>query len=656
MSGTEAYLVPDPKAPGIRWYVVWQDPSDRTRLLRHLCPAGSLPPDLDRSSREPVAVTVTLFVQGSHGADRQVRILPATLASKPHSWRPDAVSPEAADVKRDDKRPAPDRTAMSPQPSGVRAPHPRQAPREFHNPYNFVPAPPPRTDADLTFGHRAPVGHHIYHDELWSGEISIELETVTPLLLPDAATARPVGNSGHKSFATRRILRNAQEMPLLPVTSFKGVLRSLYEAATNSRFGVFDDKHEKPLQRRISRQEKIPFEKSPVDLLPETLHPAQRLNDFSPADRLFGWVRGRAGETSGDGGRDRAYRGHLRIAPIICLSTDAIEPLTEGTDSNGLPLAILGQPKPQQARFYVAEDETGRAPADGRQETALGYDQPGASLRGRKVYPHQAKPSRAESLDAYWNATEAARTARGDSVGNGQPREYVRQPKIAGKLERDSQNRSMRDWVRPGVTFATTIQVTNVSEAELGALLWLLSGEAGHLRIGGGKPLGFGSVEARITGVTLCKGAARRRAFEALFGAPQGEGTLQAREEDEPDRLTSSLAGLIGTFKAELLKVSPQRVGSFEEIPFIKALKRAGLGHPGGLPTHYPRLERDPNPAGENYKWFGKNDRTRKVVLADLESDPGLPLLGNAGQQGPRQQRGPRGAPGGGRNGSRGRG
>src|SRR5207248_3660723 len=80
-----------------------------------------------------------------------------------------------------------------------------------------------------------------------------------------------------------------------------------------------------------------------------------------------------------------AYRGNLRIGPVSCLTPD---PLLHFSDE-GLPLAILGQPKPQQARFYVARSTNGEAQENGISKEQVGY-WPHKGLRGRKVYPHHA--------------------------------------------------------------------------------------------------------------------------------------------------------------------------------------------------------------------------------------------------------------------------
>ena len=63
-------------------------------------------------------------------------------------------------------------------------------------------------------------------------------------------------------------------------------------------------------------------------------------------------------------------------------SADAIHTFPDGP----LPLAILGQPKPQQARFYLGNAD-GHAQPDGAPKEEVAY-KAGKRLRGRKVYPH----------------------------------------------------------------------------------------------------------------------------------------------------------------------------------------------------------------------------------------------------------------------------
>jgi hypothetical protein len=90
------------------------------------------------------------------------------------------------------------------------------------------------------------------------------------------------------------------------------------------------------------------FESSPLSLLPESLRPATALTQLSPADRVFGWVN-----QQGHG----SCKGNVRVGPVTCV-TPAKQAI-ENFGTPGLPLAILGQPKPQQARFYVAKTPNG---------------------------------------------------------------------------------------------------------------------------------------------------------------------------------------------------------------------------------------------------------------------------------------------------------
>jgi len=113
----------------------------------------------------------------------------------------------------------------------------------FHNPYNFIPALP-RPIEDPELGDRAPIGQGRYEKNYWSGRIAVKLTTVTPLLIPDAAEM--TANDGHNTYPVRL---GKDGKPYLPLTSIKGMLRSAYEAVTNSRLSVFD-KHDQQLGYR----------------------------------------------------------------------------------------------------------------------------------------------------------------------------------------------------------------------------------------------------------------------------------------------------------------------------------------------------------------------------------------------------------------------
>ncbi len=313
---------------------------------------------------------------------------------------------------------------------------------------------------------------------------------------------------------------------------------------------------------------------SPLDLVPKKLLPATSEAELSPADRVFGWVRQQDGPTDAE----PAYRGHVRIGPVECLTLKAIEPDPE-LNPEPIPLAILGQPKPVQGRFYLGGKD-GRALPNGIDKKEAGYtDAAGNRLRGPKVYPHHRR-----GLD--------------DETWKGH--------------ERSSQNRSVRGWVRKGVEFEFDLMVTNLTEFELGGLLWVLSLKSGHfLRLGLGKPLGFGSVRAEVVGGT-------RLALGEEWG--------RAVYAPDPPADGADREHLAAEFEKSVSAAHPD---------LLKAFKTASAGWPD-LPIHYPppqpgqRAQQESG--GEHYQWFVENERVsrkvngRKLSLPDLTAaDPSLP-------------------------------
>ncbi len=669
---------------------------------------------------------------------------------------------------------------------------------DFHNPYNFIPAPP-RDVNDPDLGDQYPVGHGVYHPDRYSGTIKVMLTTVTPLLIPDAAKAIEL-KPDHKLYDLRV---GTDGKPYLPATTIKGMLRSVYEAITNSRMGIFQnhedrlawrmpakigpiparvelrngqkvlrimenkdllghaaklprydirsrdrdrgeskralryegtnqlpqhgeavwvvvdakstvtaivqrtdnqlpddddwqkgwvcvtspningkkhervfvergdhavvpitrelerlwtelirnyqDTHEKDLEKRrkqnvspstylgnepgktawsrhiftpselaleegrlcyvildkskrlialtpvtISRRL---FDASPWELLDPSLRPATDIKALSPAERVFGWVR-----QGSEGDKRGAYKGNLRIQPATCDREDAIERF----GNEGFPLAILGQPKPQQFRFYSAKEASGTALNPGAEQGAA-YKK-GQGLRGRKVYPHHA------GLPAgHWDHPTQNRTQQADQ---GHYQEY-RRPDDGGN-ERDDQNRSIKAWVKPGTAFTFTIEITNLSLVELGALAWLLSLPPNHYhRLGGGKPLGFGSVRLDPAGIT----SVQLRSGEAMQIYYSNLGTT-------PPPSSGVITEAIKAYQAAVSRAYNQ---PFASVPFVKAFLQGAQGFSDGLPTHYPRVTDAPSPQGEAFKWFVDNSSANasKSTLPDLWDDCGLPLNPN---------------------------
>lgn len=340
------------------------------------------------------------------------------------------------------------------------------------------------------------------------------------------------------------------------------------------------------------------FTQAPQQLLHKSLKPAMQMAELSPADRVFGWVK-----QKGKG----AYKGNLRVSPVTCQTAEAIQPF----EGRGLSLAILGKPNPQQFRFYLSEDKG--KPISNTTRKEQGYSK-GQTLRGRKVYPHHQHLAE----DDWQTASEG-----------GELRDYM-------GSDRTNQNRSVTGWVKPDTKFTFNLDITNLSAVELGALLWLLTlPEAHYHRLGGSKPLGFGSVSITLdeTKTDLRTGAHWQEFYGSLLSVEHPTFDIDKMVSAFKDAVTEAYADkpapvsekALGGFAAAFASVAKP---AFERVPFIESFLVMTAGFDDRLPVHYPRTTVDPNLKGEGFDWFVDNERTggKKLSLPLLVEDEGLPF------------------------------
>ncbi|MEZ5940641.1 MAG: TIGR03986 family CRISPR-associated RAMP protein [Planctomycetaceae bacterium] len=330
------------------------------------------------------------------------------------------------------------------------------------------------------------------------------------------------------------------------------------------------------------------FDCAPDTLINKTLQAATHINQLSPADRVFGWVRQASGRTRTE---VAAYKGQLRITPPRWVSTtdDSIPAIHQEV----VPLTNLGQPKPQQFRFYL-DDDKGHS-LNGVPKSQ-GYTAR-QTLKGRKVYPHQQN----------WKDA---------------PSGEHRQP--PGEKQKTDQNRSVEGWLNPGQVFEFDLHVINLSNVELGALLWLLNLPDNHFRkIGGGKPLGFGSAKLEVAAIDLCDGERLREDYKSLGQSTIGGKAINALAD-------TSFQEAINSFESELNNAygpDAQRI--------LNSFLVAARGLSGGKQSHYPRKSRQRDSEGKNFEWFTSNDDKRRghqLALQQLWSPQGegdgLPYYG----------------------------
>ncbi|MET7426949.1 TIGR03986 family CRISPR-associated RAMP protein [Dactylosporangium sp. NPDC005555] len=318
---------------------------------------------------------------------------------------------------------------------------------------------------------------------------------------------------------------------------------------------------------------RLPFAKPPGELLPESLRPTADRGRLSPADRLFGWVpagRRDDGQDTNDGAS--GYRGRLRIEHITCTSTDWRP--QHSFPADGVTLAPLSSPKPTQFRFYATPDTATGRPIDRRAAKETGYTEPGGP-RGRKMYRWREEPSE------HWQPTADREDPQ---------RGYLA---LQGHRAHPKQLVKHRDWVRPGVTFTATLHLDGVPEPELGALLWLLTrGAAAPLRLGAGKPYGFG-----VLTVSLDTAATRLWDADGVRA-----GWLQLTRPDPAN--TERITALADRFDTTARANPVLREATVSYLTAAAPVTDA---------VHYPRSTAEPEP--ENYQWFVANERPRNGTI-----------------------------------------
>lgn len=318
-----------------------------------------------------------------------------------------------------------------------------------------------------------------------------------------------------------------------------------------------------------------PYERSPAELLPDSVDVARRWDGLSPADRVFGWVHPDAAAADD---RRVALRSSVRITPPV------FDPPADGepglVEDVSRTLAILSGPKPAYARFYVADGDG--APAGNGHKREVGY-RDGHRLRGRKVYPHQPA---AEQPD--WFTPGKSRAWESNDPTN--------------------QNRTFERAVRQGARFSFDVVVRNLDAVELGALLEViaLSSGDGRLRLGYGRPLGFGSVQLTLDEVRVETGEDRRARLDRFdTSAPP---TLEAEE----------VAKLRGSFTAAFAEAFKE---PFEQHRIGRAVAAEARGFDDEVEVTYPRTRKPDDPT---YTWFVNNERDphgKKAALPLLDLD-----------------------------------
>ncbi len=229
------------------------------------------------------------------------------------------------------------------------------------SPYNFVPlAGRPERSPYPGIDRLAPDGY--------SGTLACELEAVTRLFTADHRNAKRVDAGGGKQRTLFRFLRSEapEAHPILQGSSLRGMVRSVYEAATNSCL---------PLAAVTGTSLKAGQK---VEYRFTDLGEHQRCRsakELCPACRLFGVIEG-----------DEVHaRGRVAFSDAVLAAEDKLE-------TTDVPLAELSGPKPHHGGIY-GKDGT-----------------PDGPIAGRKLYYHH-EPRSSETATRSFRANDIAEYA-----------------------------------------------------------------------------------------------------------------------------------------------------------------------------------------------------------------------------------------------------
>jgi len=282
------------------------------------------------------------------------------------------------------------------------------------------------------------------------------------------------------------------------------------------------------------------------------VNPARTLKEASAADRLFGFV-------GNDNESGTSLRGRVQIGPV---STSDCSTAVPPDGQAYVTLPPLLSPKPSSGRrFLVPKENFPDSPSKNTRRDQL-YD-PDYSSLGEATYPTH-RSCIGQPLD---KIIEKFSTSGGDLKTN------------------ESLQLRARSWIKESSVLTCRVHFENLSSKELAFLVWTLIPEnlspdgrdVGFHKVGIGKPLGLGLVEARIVG--------NRLYLEKTQDITSGYETL---------------TNVLGTHYEEVdvsTLLQNSKIGDLSKLPWVRAFQRAAYGFGSteekdtDVPVRYVSLE-----------------------------------------------------------------
>lgn len=324
---------------------------------------------------------------------------------------------------------------------------------------------------------------------------------------------------------------------------------------------------------------RLPYLNAPMDFVPKAL---REEGDLDLAEAIFGYTK-----STGEG-KARAYASRVFTGDAL------LEPGQSNFWLSEKPIVpkILGGPKPTTFQHYLTQptpdpQEQGRDRSGNPKlvRERSDYTDPARSaIRGHKLYWHKGEMAVAELQEAL----DRLRDERGR------------------EKENDTQHTQIRP-VKAGVSFRWRIHFENLSDEELGALLWALAlpgqpGKQYRHSIGMGKPLGMGAIkiEASLTRED------RQRRYSSLFDDDQWS-TGFTKSDNDVSQFVAAFDKLI---RKEIGASKQSRLAEIERIQML--LRMLEWPGPDRELTRYMEIER-------------QDPKTKRGKINEYKSRPVLP-------------------------------
>jgi cold shock CspA family protein len=468
----------------------------------------------------------------------------------------------------------------------------------FRNAYHFIPRAVGSDVPSFTPSHHHYVG--------LSGRITCTLTLEQPTVIGGTRHSKAGDYSQLDPFLFKG-------QPAIPATSLKGLISSIAEAASLSRFRVLKDEALTVRKAMQPRQ----FPGTIHDYVDPALRPlSQAPGLLSLAEQMFGFVVDGAKQAGS------AYAGHIR--PSIGIISTAPETGLYDEGEDWVRLKELSQPmkewKDQHGNkfrnatpnFYFREKQGDSAAFVSKEDFANGkagkYE-----IQGQKAYLHHLTGTDPDSHPWKMAASEEEDKATKNQQGRS----------ITPAAERKTKARPLAK----GLAFTFTLDFDNLSEEMLALLCFALRPTpAFRHKIGYGKPLGLGSVRIDPVELRFVDRAARYGTADIFADrAEPGENADAIAErakahavwltQKHPAALTALL--LIGEthdFSTGGDEVQGAEAPPVLWVPLITSkFKKRGTSS---------AAEKD------SYQWFSLNDRNDQQRLRPITAhDTSLPTL-----------------------------